>query len=127
MIASWWPWRRGEIDGDDMRIAPHQVGHDRPGAIARAVVEEDEFVVGTGGRLRRRGHAAIKLLEPRFLVIAGRDDGEPRTDARIQNHRHHLLYPAAPGLGVTSRTGGVNGSDLKRKSCRADTVNPRSC
>ena len=50
--------------------------------------EEDEFIVGAGGRLRRSSHTAVKLFEPRFLVIAGCDDGQPRTDARIQNHRH---------------------------------------
>jgi hypothetical protein len=73
----------GEIDSDHARIAPHQIGHDRPGAIARAVVQQNEFVVGTGDLLRGGSHAPVKFFEARFLVVAGRDDAEPRAGAHV--------------------------------------------
>ncbi len=78
----------GKIDGHQMRIAPHQIGHDRPGPIARAVVQQDQFIVRASGVLRGRGHAPVKFLEPCLFIVARRNDREPRTGAPVGRHRH---------------------------------------
>jgi hypothetical protein len=68
----------GKIDRHQIWIAPHQVGHDGPRAIGRAVVQHNELVVGPDRVLSRRRDAPVEFFEACFLVEARCNDGEPR-------------------------------------------------
>ena len=53
-----------QIDRHHMRIAPRQAGHDRPGAIGRAVIQQNQLVVGAGRFRGRSRDAPVKFSEP---------------------------------------------------------------
>ena len=64
-----------EADGAHARVGRVQALDDRPGGVARAVVDEHELVVGVAERGRR---APVELLERRRLVQERDDDREAR-------------------------------------------------
>ena len=65
-----------EADGADVSVARGEPPDDLPGAVARAVVDEDQLVVRAGERL---ADAAAQLLERRLLVEERDDDRERRS------------------------------------------------
>ena len=73
----------GQINGHDTRIAPHQLGHDRPGPIARTVVQHNELVVGADRALGGSRHAPVEFFKSLLLIVARSNNGEPRAGARI--------------------------------------------
>src|SRR6202034_2215264 len=112
-------------------VAPHEVGHDRPGAIGRAVVQQNELVVGPDRIDGGRAHAPMKFLESGFLIVARSNDGEQRTGGYIRWHRHRLsLRPAVGALPLHSAI--VLSIELRRNDngftrharCRSDRRRP---
>ena len=77
-----------QVDRDQLRIALGELEHDLPGAIGRAVIDQDQLVVGADGLFGGRAHAPVKLFEAGFFVVARRNDGQPRARARVLRQRH---------------------------------------
>src|SRR5690606_35838790 len=79
-----------QVDRDEARVARGERLHDRPGPVARAVVDEDDLVIvrrhlgGDGGEPR------VELLETFLLVEAGHDD-------RKGGRRHSRSFVLAQG------------------------------
>jgi len=63
-----------QVDRDDVRIVSRQPPHRRPATIARAVIDEHQFIVRTGDRARRRAQPLVQLDQAGFLVEARNDD-----------------------------------------------------
>ena len=64
-----------EAEQPQLRVACGELEQPRPGAVGRAVVDEDDLV-RTAERRERRGEPSMELGERRLLVEDGRDDGE---------------------------------------------------
>ena len=87
----------GEIDHAHARIALEEFQRDAQRVVRRAVVDEDNLVVGGDG-LRRGAGATVELLEVRSRTVERRDDGE--------GHRLKLnmnLVACGPSLKSRSR------------------------
>src|SRR3546814_6190477 len=68
-----------QVDRDEVRIARRQPLHRRPARIARAVVDEDDFVIPAHRRARRRADARVERLQTPLLVVARDDDRKSGT------------------------------------------------
>ena len=89
-----------EADGADARVGGVQPLDDRPGAVARAVVDEDELEAAP---VERRHDPAVELLERARLVVERDDDRELRR---------------RPGLACDEVFGAAEDVDLGHRSRR---------
>ena len=64
-----------EAEQPQLRVACGELEQLGPGAVARAVVDEDDLV-RAAERRERRGEPPMELAERRLFVEDGRDDGE---------------------------------------------------
>ena len=83
------------LNGDDMRIDRAQTRDLSPGAVGRAVVDEEDFPVDTG-RAERAAQALVQLGEIAFLVHDWNDDRDRAT--RWTDIRHGTRLEREYGL-----------------------------
>ena len=83
----------GGVERADARVLAGEVGEDGGGAVARAVLGEDDLEVVAAG-VERGDEVAAGGVDDRLLVEDGDDDGERRSRSVRANPRH-ATRPAA--------------------------------
>ena len=87
-----------EVDDAEGGVGGREGEGDGQGAVAAAVVDEDDFV-GAGEALANGFHAAHEIADTALLVVAGGDDREPG-GGEGAGVRHG---PAGLGAGASGR------------------------
>jgi len=65
-----------QVDRNDVRVLRRDIPHVRPAAVARAVVDQDDFVIAAGGGLRCGRQAVMQRRKAGLLIVAGDNDRE---------------------------------------------------
>jgi hypothetical protein len=76
-----------EVDDADAVVAGHDALEELERAVGAAIVDVDDLEVEVRQTVEGRAQAAMELLDPGFLLVHGRDDGDQRT---IRGHAHSV-------------------------------------
>jgi len=68
-----------QVDRDQPRVDGGEALHHRPAVVARAVVDEEDFIVVADRRPGRARDAGMEQVETGGLIVAGDDDGQSGT------------------------------------------------